>query len=741
MDYQTFLESKIQVVQDAGFDVNPALIHPMLFPFQRDLIRWSLRKGRAAIFADTGLGKTYMQLEWARLVPGKVLIIAPLSVARQTARMAADVEINPVYVRSADDVLLHPGAKIYITNYEMIDRIDFSVFSAVVLDESSILKSIDGKTRERLVDLCSGIQHRLCCTATPAPNDIVEIGNHSEFLGIKTMNDMRAEFFVHDDNGYRLKGHSEDKFFQWLASWGMSVRKPSDIGEYSDDGYILPELRIEPVFVETNYIPEGQLFATEIKGITGRSNARKGTMTERCIAAADLVNADTAHQWVVWCGLDAEQAAVTKLIPDCVSVYGSHSPDEKAQMIEDFQDGKHRVLITKARIAGFGMNLQNAARQAFVGLGDSYEQYYQCIRRSHRFGQTEPVTAYVVLSSVEDVIFQNVLEKERQATRMSEKLIENVQRFEKAEIGGETHEEWEYKTDTVRGAHFTAMLGDSCERMKEIEDNSIDLSVYSPPFMSLYSYSPSERDLGNSHGEEEFFKHFQFIIQELLRVTKPGRLTACHVAQVPAMLVRDGYIGLKDFRGKTIQAFIDAGWIQHGEVVIDKDPQAQAIRTKAKALLFTQMHKDSSWSRPALADFVLWFRKPGENQVPIVPDLTNDEWIEWARPIWYGIKESDTLQYTTAREEKDERHICPLQLGTIERVIRLHSNKGERVLSPFMGIGSEGHEALRLDRDFVGIELKQSYWASSVKNLREAERMRNAVDLFDWAQMQDASAD
>ena len=313
---------------------------------------------------------------------------------------------------------------------------------------------------------------------------------------------------------------------------------------------------------------------------------------------------------------------------------------------------------------------------------------------------------------------------------MSDMLIQNVQNYEKSEISGEFHE-FTYKTDDISGQNWRMMLGDSCERLTEIEENSVDFSVYSPPFMSLYTYSPSERDLGNSRGEQEFFDQYAFIIRELLRTTKPGRLTAVHVAQVPAMLSRDNYIGLKDFRGKTIQAYINGGWIHHGEIVIDKDPQAQAIRTKSKGLLFTQMHKDSAWSRPALADFIVIFRKPGENAVPINPDIGNDEWIEWARPIWYNIRESDTLQYTTAREKNDERHICPLQLETIERCIRLWSNPGETVLSPFTGIGSEGYESVRLGRKFIGIELKEAYFNQAVKNLKNIEAETKLPTLFD----------
>jgi DNA modification methylase len=275
------------------------------------------------------------------------------------------------------------------------------------------------------------------------------------------------------------------------------------------------------------------------------------------------------------------------------------------------------------------------------------------------------------------------------------------------------------------------LQNDDCiDGVARLDSDSVDLSIYSPPFISLYTYTASERDMGNCANAPEFFEHFGFLARELLRVTKPGRLTCCHVAQVAAMLERDGYIGLKDFRGDTIRAFQANGWIYHGEVCIDKDPQAQAIRTKSKGLLFVQMRKDSSWSRPAMADYILVFRKPGENPVPIQPDITNNDWIQWARPIWYGIRESDTLHVAEARGEDDERHICPLQLGTIERCVRLWSNPGELILSPFAGIGSEGYEAVRLGRRFIGYELKPQYAEVAAKNLRAAEQAKAQGDLF-----------
>jgi DNA modification methylase len=277
-------------------------------------------------------------------------------------------------------------------------------------------------------------------------------------------------------------------------------------------------------------------------------------------------------------------------------------------------------------------------------------------------------------------------------------------------------------SSSATGNGWRVTTGDAIDTLRaDVQTDSVDLSVYSPPFISLYTYTSSPRDLGNSATTEVFFKHFGFVIRELLRVTRPGRVSCCHVAQVPAMLSRDGFIGMKDFRGRTIDAFEANGWIYHGEVCIDKDPQAQAIRTKSKALLFAQLRKDASWLRPALADYILVFRKPGDNAVPIQPDLSNEDWIQWARPVWYGIRESDTLQVAPARADDDERHICPLQLGTIERCIRLWSNAGEMVLSPFAGIGSEGYEAIRLGRRFIGVELKPEYARVAAQNLRAAE--------------------
>lgn len=288
-----------------------------------------------------------------------------------------------------------------------------------------------------------------------------------------------------------------------------------------------------------------------------------------------------------------------------------------------------------------------------------------------------------------------------------------------------------YVTDDAHGDGWHLMLGDSCERLAEVADNSVGLSVYSPPFASLFTYSPTLRDLGNSHTRDEFLAHYSYISREVLRTLMPGRIAAVHVQQLSTTKSTHGLIGLTDFRGDVIRQHLADGWVFHGEVTIDKDPQAQAIRTKSHALMFATLERDSAGNRPAMADYLLLFRKPGDNPVPVKPDVSRDEWISWAHPVWYGIKETNTLNTRVARDDRDERHIAALQLDLIERCVRLWSNRGEKVLSPFAGIGSEGHEAIRNGRHFVGCELKPSYWRTAVSNLEAAEAERDRPSLLD----------
>lgn len=445
MDYEELLRKKRIVFESSGFQIKDQDINQTLFPFQRDMVRYAVRKGKSAIFAETGLGKSAMQSEWSRIISERTgkpsLIVAPLSVAWQTmddikALLGYDIQ----YIKSTNE----PLQQLNITNYERIDAIDPSVFGSVALDESSILKSFNSKTRQKLIDLFVETPYRSCYTATPSPNDISEIGNHAWFLGIMTEAEMKATFFMNRANKrtgekWQLKGHAVEKFYQWLASWGMVIRKPSDIG-YNDGNYILPKLNVIEKYVDTDYVPDGMLFSVGLSGLQERNQVRRETVQERCDKTIEIVS-DSNDQFVVWCYLNEEADIMHKNIPGSVNVKGADSAEQKAKAFRAFRNGEFRVLITKPKIAGFGMNFQQCHNMVFVGLDDSMETFYQCIRREWRFMQTQPVNSYVVLDVAQKPILTNVKRKERTMKHMQEQLVNNAQQYTMEELTALSNEE------------------------------------------------------------------------------------------------------------------------------------------------------------------------------------------------------------------------------------------------------------------------------------------------------------
>ncbi|WP_296813835.1 SNF2-related protein [uncultured Megasphaera sp.] len=443
MDYTQFIAEKERPNESSGFEVDAASLPEALFDFQRDIVRWSLAKGRAAIFADCGLGKTLMQLAWAGQVhrhTGKpVLILAPLAVAAQTAAEGKRFGIDAVVVERQSDVV----DGINITNYDKLDRFDTSVFAGVVLDESSILKSFTGKVRTMLIQAFSRTPYRLACTATPAPNDYMELGNHSEFLGVMSRTEMLSMFFVHDGGDtakWRLKGHAETAFWRWMAGWAVVLDNPTNLG-YEDNGYELPPLRVHEIIVD------GDTPTTEKLTLTQRRNARKESLEARCQAAADLVNT-SQEQWLVWCDLNAESERLYELCRMSRQVIGSDKAGYKSSTMLGFSVGVLKCLVTKPKIAGFGMNWQNCHNMVFVGLSDSYEQYYQAVRRCWRFGQTQPVDVYIIISAKEGAVKENIERKEADAINMRRKMAELTRESVRENLTRTTRIMAEYKPMT-----------------------------------------------------------------------------------------------------------------------------------------------------------------------------------------------------------------------------------------------------------------------------------------------------
>lgn len=420
MTYADFLARKHRRAEAHGRE--PGAVHPLLHSWQAEIVRWAVRTGRAAIWADTGLGKTLMQLEWARHSGDTVLIVAPLAVCAQTVREAAKLGIATRYV--TDDTDVGPG--IWVTNYERVPNFDPGRFDAVVLDEASILKNHEGKTRTLLIEHFKGVPRRLACTATPAPNDPQELCNQAAFLGVGSRAEMLAAYFIHDSDGWRLKGHARGPMFRWMTSWAVALRRPSDFG-YLDDGYALPPLDIQTHLITTGQVEiEGELFpipAHAAAGVTGRAAVRKATVPQRVDRAVELVKAEPGEQWLLWAGRNDEATALAAALPGAVNVEGSWSAEDKAGALLDFAGGTIPILVTKPSIAAFGMNWQRCARMAFVGLSDSYEQYYQCIRRCWRYGQQRAVQAHVVLTDAEGAIAENIARKEAEATALVAELV------------------------------------------------------------------------------------------------------------------------------------------------------------------------------------------------------------------------------------------------------------------------------------------------------------------------------
>ena len=722
LSYQQFIESKKHTSNNYGFEID--LLNPKLKDFQRFIVKKAIKMGKCAIFADCGLGKTFMQLEWARNIVKKtnkpVLILCPLCVSEQTIQEGKKFDIN------VSKYISEINPNVYISNYEQLDNIDCSIFSGVVLDESSILKNYSGAIKTKIIENFKNTKYKLACTATPSPNDEIEIGNHSEFLNIMSSIDMVAKYFTtdksrNDGNKYRLKKYAEKDFYKWIKSWAIVGEKPSDFSnEFDDSLYELPPLNLIEYKIQTSKKDNGKLFNDVSVGACDYNSELRRTKEERLNKAADIV-LNSNESFIIWVKHNDEGEYLKKLLPEAVEVKGSDKIEVKEKNLLDFAKGKFRILLTKSKIAQYGLNFQNCNNQIFASLDFSFESLYQSIRRSYRFGQKNIVNIHLITTdSMENVIKSINIKKEK-----FEKMRNEIICCEDIEIKDIILED---EIKNYESENFKLYNGDCIELIKNQPDESIDYSFFSPPFGSLYVFSDNPKDMSNVKNDDEFYEHFKFLVPELFRVLKTGRHFSIHVMQSTTLKGRDGYYSIKDFRGDLIRLFQAGGFYFHGENMIRKDPKTAAIRTKNRQLMWGTTKKDSLIVRPGLADYILHFTKPGVSLVPVRNDLSFDYWCKIAEPIWLDIIEGDTLP--TQKGLKDERHITATQLEPIKRCYDMYCNKGETVFSPFSGIGSEGYQAVLTDRKFIGFELKQEYHNQAIANLKVADTAKNQLTIF-----------
>lgn len=956
-DYNAFLATKAPRAEVVGFDVEDSAINPMLFDWQRDIVRWAIKQGRAALFMECGLGKGPIQLEWSHHCSGRsgkpALVVAPLAVARQMLKEGDKFGYWCVYCRHQENVDLlrefisqpemmtkyiafsiyqkvalyaifnqpyqpyklpsechNSEFPIIVTNYEMLKHFDSSQFGSLSIDESSILKNYTGATKRLIFKFRESIQYLLAPTATPAPNDHLELGNHAEFLKVMPSDEMISRYFVNDSmqaGGYRLKGHAADDFWDFVASWAVCISQPPD------ERFVLPPLRIEERSVAIDHTrahEQGRLFIDAQLNSTSMWAEKRATIRDRCQAVADVVLAEPNEYWIVWYDMEDEAKLLHEMLPGSSLVMGKHSNDVKERLLDNFSDGKTKIIITHRKIAGLGLNWQHCARMTMFGTY-SFEGVYQGLRRSWRFGQTREVVAHIITAESEYGILETLKEKQAAHAEMQAAMDRAMARnglYVSASIDFNALDTYQ---DVERGRGWKVYLGDCIVWMQRLIESGckFDFSIFSPPFALLYIYSALIQDLGNCADLDEFFKHYSFVAELLSKLMKDGSKVAIHCKDLPLYQNRDGEMGLYDFPGDLVRAHEAHGLHLVEWITIWKDPVIEMQRTKNAGLLWSSAFCErAERCRQGMADYVLVFEKTdtpkelnqhsplvksvidrcidlwsnsgeriispfihdlGEGQAGLIicdqkPDGYTRAWIEdtmvslmdgrdlvthvcdarqmiplimlmseyrmvfhsrvfltdgtwlvvfrkwvdpmpdnthvthnltapemrirprkhrqgvvvesnenphiyigtdgprqydgdrdysiqvwqrYASPVWYDldglpkshksawmkIDQTDVLNAKIARDNQDEKHICPLQLGLIEDCLKLWTKKGDTVFSPFAGVGSEGYVAIKMGREFVGTELKHSYWSQSIKFLRQAEQLAGRVDMFQWA--------
>lgn len=788
-DYRFVDASTVEVdaaaLAELGLAVAPAVDCPTLaehlFDYQAWVVARAFERRRFAAFMLTGLGKTAVQLEWARIVSeqtaGRVLIVAPLNVVGQTVAMASSFygeafEVIDCTDRAELAEWLAIGGGVAITNYEKFDADSAERWplEGVVLDESSMLRSIGGVRKWAVMHAFAGVPYKLTCSATPAPNDRSEYAQHAVFLDqVRATKEYLTAYFRNDGHGnWVFKTHGYEAWVANLASWAVFMHDPQRWGFQALPD--MPSLTTEypPVMLSDEQLARAQRHETTEQpsfmgvtpgGITSRTKLQQiangfelsdGTVetfeAHKPRAVVDLVEAHADEQVIVWVHHDHEGDQLAELIPSAIHLSGKTPIPKRRTAIEAFSAGTGpRVLILKPAMFAMGLNLQACTVQVFSSVHDSFEQFFQCVRRSWRYGQTRPVTIYVPLTQLDEAINTNVMTKQARfsedAAALESAVIARLRPRDTSEVRI-VDTTLKVELDRTETEHWTLVHGDSIAHMDTMPEASVDLAVFSPPFPALFAYSKELGDVANVRGTaadtSEHRLVWGWVAAKLLRVMAPGRMVAIHCKEIIQPANVHGHRWCYDYPSELRQGMEDAGFHYHRRVTIEKNPQSEATRNKETSLLHVTVKRDALSSMPQAGEYLMIFQAPGDAEVRVPCDLSFEEWCawansiwpDWATPTWHGIRETDVLNTAVAKEAPDERHVCPLQLGLIERVVRLWSNPGELVFSPFAGIGSELYVARQWRRRSYGIELKQSYYRTAVNNLERLDVELDAQPSF-----------
>lgn len=749
--YAAMMDSKLQCAPLAGMVHIPTL-SSRLRAYQADVTRFGLAAGRWGCFLDTGLGKSLAELEWSEHARnasnGWALILTPLAVAQQMKREGERFGYQVRVIRSQADA----GEGINICNYDRLHLLDPQAFGSIGLDESSILKDFQSKTFGALLAAFGGHRWKMLASATPAPNDHTELGQSAEFLGIMPAAEMLMRWFTADHGQtqkYRLRGHGEESFWDWVASWARMAAHPRDLG-HPEEGYELPPL---------NVIRHGVAGVVEADGLFGPAmsatsmhDIKRQTASGRAAAVACIIEAASPEPWAVWCDTDYEQDAVVAAIGGAVGparvldVRGSLKTERKEELIERFAaSGEPFVMITKPSIAGWGLNWQHCAKTIFVGRSYSYEKWYQAVRRLWRYGQARTVDVHLAIAEGEETIGRSLDRKARDHARMQARMTAAMGRVQEGagplllkpyspgfegRLPGWQQDRAAAVTcmDESHGRRFALYNGDCVSVMRQLPDACTDLAVYSPPFAGIFIYSDSAADMGNCSSDEDFLRQYRFAAEELYRIVRPGRLAAVHCKDLRNLAGVTGRSGLRDFQGKLIAVHDSAGWEFHSRITIWRCPVKQQATSKGSRLNYKDLMRDATFSMVGLPEYLLIFRRWPETEaeakmvvpVPHDPDeFPLAQWQSWASPVWGLPEAGDNMDETDVlrsdKDARDEKHICPLPLDITRRVVRMWSNPGDVVISPYAGIGSEGKVALEEGRRFIGTELKGGYFKQAAE--------------------------